>query len=66
MILLQRNEEALQTLSTDVQDNKDFALFSYIHHIILINSGVFVPLLATFPSFYTDAQEFPVLLKSFL
>jgi hypothetical protein len=57
MILLQRNEEVLPTLSTDVRDNQDFALFIYIHHIILINSGVFVPLLAPFPSFYTDSQD---------
>jgi hypothetical protein len=57
MILLQKNEETLLTLSTDVRDNQDFALFIYIHHIILINSGVSVPLLAPFPSFYTDTQD---------
>jgi hypothetical protein len=58
MILLQRNEETLPTLSTDVRDNKEFALFIYTRHIILINPGIFVPLLAPFPSCYTDTQDF--------
>jgi hypothetical protein len=57
MILLQKNEETRPTLSTDVRDDQGSALFIRIHHIILINSGVFVPSLAPFSSINTDTQD---------